>query len=496
MTGSIVDIEPAGEDPRSKDNRFTGVLQRRQRREPLGSVGFVLGLAFTTLLLLPGRLVFPPIGAEGRPATMLGFGLFAWWCLMKLVPRFAPRNRQPLRIALWILLGTLLLSWLAGLDRGPLPIETSAMDRTMLARLALIGLALVIADGVRSRHTLDRLLVVLSYCGGIMGFIALLQFGFDYDIVPMLKFPPLEFNADLIGSRERGAGTRVTSTAGHSIELGVVAAMILPVAGHYAMRAATNNQRFFRWVATVLIAASIPFSGSRAGYVGFAVVIITMMWTWNTRTRANVGALILAGVVALQALTPGLLGTVRWLFLNLGVDDSATARVSDYEIVFDYIAARPILGRGPGTWLPEEYIVLDNEWLYTAVTLGIVGVVAIVGVILVALIQAGWVAHHGSTNETRHLAQALKASVLVGAITSATFDALAFATFSGVWFIMFGMVAALWRIEQDGTDADIDPAVETDFSQVLVSRRLTDPSKARPSMLQSMSDWTEARASR
>ncbi len=290
----------------------------------------------------------------------------------------------------------------------------------------------------------------------------------------------------------------MTSTAGHSIELGVVASMILPVAGHYAMRATTNNQRIFRWVATVLLAAAIPFSGSWAGYVGFAIVIITMMWAWNTRTRANVGALILAGVVALQALTPGLLGTVRWLFLNLGVDDSATACTSDYQIVFEYISARPLLGRGPGTWLPEQYIVLDNEWLYTAVTLGVVGVVAVVGLMLVALMQAGWVAHHGRTNETRHLAQALKAAILVGALTSGTFDALGFPTFAAVWFIMFGMAAALWRIEREGTDTDteIDPAVTTDFSQVLVSRRLTDPSAARPSALQSLSDWMEARASR
>ena len=319
----------------------------------------------------------------------------------------------------------------------------------------------------------------------------------DYpDIVPMLQIPPLDFNTDLIGARVRGAGVRVTSTAAHSIELGVVAAMILPIAGHYAMRATTNNQRIFRWASTILLAASIPFSGSRAGYVGAAIVFITMMWAWNTRTRVNVGLLLLGGIAALQALTPGLLSTIKWLFLNLGVDDSATARTSDYEIVFDYIRSRPILGRGPGTWLPEEYIVLDNEWLYTAVTTGIVGVLAIVAVMLVALMQSGWVAHHGRTNETRHLAQALKAAILVGAITSATFDALSFAMFAGVWFIMFGMAAALWRIERDGTDTEIDPLVETDFSQVLVSRRLTDPSKGAPSVLQTLSDRVESIAAR
>ncbi len=187
MTGPVTTPESSAET--AAPPRVVDEAREPPRRRPLGSVGFVLGLGFMALLLLPGRLVFPPLGAEGRPATIIGIALFAWWCLMKLVPRLAPRGRQPLRIALWIFLATLMLSWLAGLDRGPLPIETSAMDRTMLARLAVIGLALVIADGVRSRRTLDRLLIVLCYCGGVMGFIALLQFAFDYDIVPMIKFP-------------------------------------------------------------------------------------------------------------------------------------------------------------------------------------------------------------------------------------------------------------------------------------------------------------------
>jgi O-antigen ligase len=289
---------------------------------------------------------------------------------------------------------------------------------------------------------------------------------------------------------------RVSSTAGHSIELGVVAAMLLPIAHHYVLRAGSNNQRIFRLAAAGLLVASLTFAGSRAGFVGLAVVGLTLAWGWSTRARFQGLILMLFGLVAFKALLPGLMGTLRYLFLNFGSDDSITGRTDDYEVIFDYIRTRPILGRGPGTFVPDQYLVLDNEYLYSAVTIGLVGLSALAAIVVVALMQAGWVAHHAGTNETRHLGQALKASILVGVVASATFDSMSFATFSSVWFIVFGAAAALWRIERDGIDTDIDPKARSDFSQVVVSGRLTDPSAGHRSVLQTVNDYVEERAAR
>ncbi len=459
-------------------------------------IDHIVALGLVLLFFLPARLVYVPLGAEGRPATILGLLLFLWWCLTKLVPRLAPRGRQPLRIALWAFIAALLLAWLAGLDRGPLPVEIRAMDRTMLARISFIGFALVIADAVRTRRSLDRLLLCLVYCGGFMGLVAFLQFVLKYDPVPLLRFPPLQLNADLIGYTERGAAVRVASTALHAIELGVVAAMILPIAIHFALRAGTNNERIFRWMVAALLGAAIPFSGSRSGYVGFAVVIVTMMWGWSTSLRVRAVAVTVLGLGVFKLMVPGLLGTIRYLFLNLAADDSVAGRTEDYNVIFDYIGARPILGRGPGSFIPDEYIVLDNELLYSAVTIGLVGLVATAVLVVVALVQSGWVAHHGGTNETRHLGQALKASILVGVFASFTFDSLSFATFGALWFILFGCAAALWRIERDGRDLEIDPDAQGDFTSMLVTSRLTDPSQGEPTLVQISTTMVRERAER
>ena len=109
-------------------------------------------------------------------------------------------------------------------------------------------------------------------------------------------------------------------------------------------------------------------------------------------------------------------------------------------------STRPILGRGPGSFVPSEYLVLDNEYLYSAVTIGLVGLLALGVIVVIALMQSGWVAHHARTNEARHLGQALKASILVGVAASATFDSMSVATSTSVWFILMGAPAALWRI--------------------------------------------------
>ena len=73
---------------------------------------------------------------------------------------------------------------------------------------------------------------------------------------------------------------------------------------------------------------------------------------------------------------PGLLGTLRSLFLHASSDPSVKGRTNDYTVVFQYVGERPWFGRGPGTFLPGRYILLDNQFLGALVATGVVGVIA------------------------------------------------------------------------------------------------------------------------
>jgi hypothetical protein len=60
------------------------------------------------------------------------------------------------------------------------------------------------------------------------------------------------------------------------------------------------------------------------------------------------------------------------------------------------------------------------------------------------------VARSGGDDTTRHLAQALLASILAAVVVSLTFDSLSFSMFSGTLFFLFGLVGALWRLDRSG----------------------------------------------
>ncbi len=79
---------------------------------------------------------------------------------------------------------------------------------------------------------------------------------------------------------------------------------------------------------------------------------------------------------------PGLLGTIRYLFLHMFEDDSYEGRRQDYSVVGRFIKERPLFGRGFGTFLPERYVYLDNQYLGLLIELGIVGMLAFFVILL------------------------------------------------------------------------------------------------------------------
>ena len=477
----VAEVVSRGPRPGPKREGHPTPTPRRRWAFPGVDVGYALGIVVVLTTFLPARLVFPPLGAEGRPATILGILLLLWWLLSRLVPRLTPRGPQPFRKAIYVFLFAYFISYAAGFDRGLLPVEARATDRNVLATLSLVGIALAVSDGIQTRRRLDDFLRTIVVGVAFMAFVGVLQFTIQFDLVPLIKLPGLALNDELIGERLRGAALRVPGTAGHSIEFGVVCMLALPLALHYALAARTRNERIFRWLAVVLITTGSPFSGSRASYVGVAVIIVGMFIAWNARFRFQAAVISFMGLMVLRTLVPGLLGTIKYLFLNFGSDPSIEGRTDDYEIIFVYIKDRPFFGRGPGTFIPDLYIVLDNQVLLSLATIGFVGTLAFTLVFLMTLAQAGRVCRVGRDNETRHLAQALKVSILVGVFASVTFDSLAFATYATIWFLLFGAAAALWRIELQGNEPpDLRPSR---FDRILHRSRLVDPSTAPKSYL-------------
>src|ERR1700730_18994928 len=100
------------------------------------------------LFMMPGRLIVPNLTYAGRPALLIALGLFCWWVLARLNPWLHVVGPQPLRWAVLVYLLVFLTTYLAGLYRGLLALELNAQDFGALAVLEMLGVILVVADGV------------------------------------------------------------------------------------------------------------------------------------------------------------------------------------------------------------------------------------------------------------------------------------------------------------------------------------------------------------
>jgi O-antigen ligase len=134
------------------------------------------------------------------------------------------------------------------------------------------------------------------------------------------------------------------------------------------------------------------------------------------------------------------------MFLWADADPSIEGRTEDYAHVSAWFAQRPWLGRGPGTLIPDLYMILDNQWLLTLVTGGIVGVFALAVLHITCLILAAMGFSRSRSEEDRHLCAALISTQVLAALVGATFDSLSFTTFSFTLALLCGVCGAVWRL--------------------------------------------------
>ena len=87
--------------------------------------------------------------------------------------------------------------------------------------LGYVGITLLAADGITSRHRLDVVLRRVVWGGSYMCFVAMLQWFINVDLARLLAPPGLFYNAAANESRDlflRGSFFRVSGTAMHPIE--------------------------------------------------------------------------------------------------------------------------------------------------------------------------------------------------------------------------------------------------------------------------------------
>jgi O-antigen ligase len=238
----------------------------------------------------------------------------------------------------------------------------------------------------------------------------------------------------------------------HPIELGVVSSMLLPLSVWRAVHD-RKGQRRLHWAVVGLFVLANAMTVSRSALIGLVIALAITLPCLPRTVRQWAALVTPLGAAALFVSVPGLISTMLATATVGSSDSSITYRTNDYPLALRLVTDRPWFGIGPGTWIPTRPIDnFDNEYLLVAVTMGVVGLVALLAYLIVPVLAALTAARHAEGNELKLLAASVAAAGLIAAVTSGTFDSMSFPVFALLCPFFIGLSGACWLMVKSQMD--------------------------------------------
>ena len=419
--------------------------QARKGQPPL-----LLRIVAFGVFFFPSSMVLGGLGAAATVPLLLSAGLFLLWTVSVLLGMHDPVGyRHPGRLALVALILATCLSYIglvSGWTGGSTPVVRASADRWMILLTASAGIVLVTAERVRTMT--DALVLVRALlAGGVFCcLVAVVQFYLRVNPMEWIQvaMPGFTYNGGDTPFQERGSFVRVSGSTFHSIELAVVAAMLLPLSiwrGLYD----PVGRKWVHWCGTALLVFALASTVSRSGVLGLVVGMMTFLPFLPRGARRWFGMVFPVVLATLFLTVPGLVSTIGTSVTADESDPSISNRTDNYPRVAAMFEERPIFGTGPGNYVPQNAVfILDNQYLNTTVTLGIVGLLAVILYLLLPGLAGVQAARVARTESLKCLAGAIASAGLVAGVCSLGFDSLSFPVFSLVYPLFVGLGGAVW----------------------------------------------------
>jgi hypothetical protein len=378
---------------------------------------------------------------------------FAIWVASTVLGHHDPQHRRhPVRGAFCAFWLVTLVSYVA-MEPDLASNQLSAADRWPMQLAVMTGIALVTADCLDSKDDLRRVLRALTWGAAFCGVVAAIQYWANTDISHYLKLPGFTIDSATEAIRARGGLNRVSGTAGDAIELGVTAAMVLPLAIYMAIHD-TGRSVYARWLPVPLIALAVPVSVSRSAIIGLAITMSFLIVLMPLRQRLVALAVVPIALAGVFMTAHGLIGTLGSYFGLGGQDSSISHRTTNYPYVEHVVREAPLFGHGGGTHVNDGMTivsathVLDNQFLKTAIELGLIGVAALAALFLVPMFAALVARKRSADPDLRLLCATVAGGALAAGVCSFFFDSFSFPMFYGVFALVAGLAGAVWRLAQ------------------------------------------------
>ena len=415
-----------------------------------GHAPFLLRSVAFCVFAFPSSMVLAPVGASGTVPLILAICLFSLWGASTLLGLHDPIEvRHPGRIGLSLLLLATAASYVGLYSGWTGPSSETARasaDRWVILLIASTAVIFVAAEALRTLE--DVLVFVRSLLAGgvVCCVVAVLQFFLKINPTDWIGsyMPGFHYNGGDTVFQNRGPLLRVAGTTFTPIELAVVCSMLLPLSiwrGIYDRR----GHKWVHWAGTILLVFTIAITISRSGILGMfvAMAVLTPFLPSSSRAWALIILPIAVGVLFLSI--PGLIGTTLSALTPEQGDPSITTRTNNYPRVEAMFLLRPVLGVGPGNYAPTNALyILDNQYLNSVVTMGVIGFMGTLAYLLLPGIAALIAARAAKAPGLKCFAAATAAACLVGGVCSLTFDSLSFPVFALTYPMMVGLSGNAW----------------------------------------------------
>lgn len=413
------------------------------------AVPWLLRALVVAVFVFPADMVVGPIGAVGHVGMLVALVLAVLWIAAGVLGLHDPiPYRNPVRLALGVLWLVTVVCYVTMPPAEMTAVSRASADRWVLMLLGISGALLTTTDTVRSLRDALRLVGALTAGATICALVALCQFVAHVDPMDWVRglMVGMSENGGTTAFQARGAFLRVAGSTFHPIELGVVSCMVLPLAVWRALQGGTRH-RWLPWVQVVLVAAAALLTVSRSAILALAVVALVLVPFLPPVAKKWSVVAIPAGVAGVFLVIPGFVSTVTALFTAGSSDTSLTTRTDNYPRVVALFSDHPLTGRGPGTYIVGNALeIVDNQYLHTAIEMGLLGVLALLAFLLLPALAALQAARHAVDQPSRTFAGAVAASASVAVVGSGTFDSLSFPVFTIVLSVVVGLAGASWMI--------------------------------------------------
>jgi hypothetical protein len=246
-------------------------------------------------------------------------------------------------------------------------------------------------------------------------------FGHLFDPIATVAESPTEINPD----PERESRKTIVGPTDHGLAVTTMMVLAIPFAIVAFMQVRERTRWLYALAIALIMGAALSTERKTGVLAPIAAVAVIAAYRPRAVLRMVPLGILMAGFI--YVASPGALSTIYELEETFNSDSSA-GRSDDYAAIAPEVLAHPLLGSGYGSRdiaQVDSVRILDNEYLGELLSVGLVGVLAFMAMILSSMVVAHPVIRSGDPTRAGP-ALAASASCAVFGVACLLFDSMSF----------------------------------------------------------------------